>query len=117
MATKHGFSPSIFEELSRLIQEGDSRQAVVFMVKAIEEYTNTPTTESIALPEKHEGPVIKFLLQDHQAVTHSRRRLPQLLNDAPHTSYSSFSSTISDPRSPFVEKCTCENTRRTSARP
>ena len=39
-------------------------------------------------------------------VTHSRRRLQQFLNDARHTSYSSFSSTISDPRSSSVEKCT-----------
>lgn len=44
----------------------DSRQAVVFIVKAIEEY-NTATTESVALAEKHEALAIKFLLQDHRA--------------------------------------------------
>jgi hypothetical protein len=85
------------------------------MVKAIDDYNNTPATESIALREKHEGPVIKFLLQDHQGIANLRRRLQQLLDHARHT-YSTFSSTISDPRS-FVEKCTRENTRRTSASP
>jgi hypothetical protein len=49
----------------------NSRHAVVFMVKAIKEYNNTATKESIALPEKHEGLVIKFLLQDDQSRRHT----------------------------------------------
>lgn len=44
----------------------DSRQAVVFMVKALQEYS-AATQESLALAAAHEALAIKFLKQDHAA--------------------------------------------------